>query len=496
MALLNVPTPRFKPGSGVQQPQVQQVLREAPTPAVVQAGPTLTPEQVARKRAIAEQLAQSGMDYSPVQHWTQGLARVANALAGNLEESRADKAEKEGSDVAKKAFDDALAEKDPQARMTKLLAVADNPWASKAAQSYLSAEMAKTSPEPTDDMREYDWAVQHGFKGSPMDYLTTLRRSGVTPLPAAIQGSGFSVDAQGNIIMGGGNNAPPTQPDAAPQPQPDAPANSGAGIVPLTGDALKRANLGSAPTGKQWGVNLQTGKPALMDVDGFEKEVPGEIAARFGLSTDFFRDVDFLTKQIEKGVTTGLEGQTNLALGRGAAGQVWRLASDGSDAMQRLLTGAGMPASEAENYVARFLPTFGDTKATQLDKVRNLTRRLKGIVETAARGRLPPEEVKRILGVTEVGDKGPQDAAPDSPEQQSDIPQAAIDELMKDPSAAAEFDKTFGDGAAARFLKGGQGGPEQFAPLPPENPDPYGIKALSDQRKATVARHQRMLSKP
>lgn len=58
------------------------------------AGERLTPDQVERKRKLAEALGKQGMDYSPVQHWTQGAARVAQALLGGWEEKRAGDAEK------------------------------------------------------------------------------------------------------------------------------------------------------------------------------------------------------------------------------------------------------------------------------------------------------------------------------------------------------------------------------------------------------------------
>lgn len=58
------------------------------------AGERLTPEQVERKRRVAELLAKQGTDYSPVQHWTQGAARVAQAMLGGWEERKANDAEK------------------------------------------------------------------------------------------------------------------------------------------------------------------------------------------------------------------------------------------------------------------------------------------------------------------------------------------------------------------------------------------------------------------
>src|SRR6478736_5762895 len=53
-----------------------------------QGGARLTPEDLARRRAIADQ--QTMGDYSPVQHWTQGLGRVVDGLMGGFENRRLD----------------------------------------------------------------------------------------------------------------------------------------------------------------------------------------------------------------------------------------------------------------------------------------------------------------------------------------------------------------------------------------------------------------------
>lgn len=59
-------------------------------------GSRLTPDQIARLRE--QEAAQTGaVDTSPVGHWTQGAARVANALAGVIKSKRLDKAEGENA---------------------------------------------------------------------------------------------------------------------------------------------------------------------------------------------------------------------------------------------------------------------------------------------------------------------------------------------------------------------------------------------------------------
>lgn len=53
-------------------------------------GRRMTPEDIARERALAARQMQS--DYSPVQHWSQGLGRVADNVLGALRDRNAQKA--------------------------------------------------------------------------------------------------------------------------------------------------------------------------------------------------------------------------------------------------------------------------------------------------------------------------------------------------------------------------------------------------------------------
>jgi hypothetical protein len=54
---------------------------------------SLTPDAIERRRRLAEMLMTQGSDASPVQHWTQGAARLAQALAGTSQMNRADTAD-------------------------------------------------------------------------------------------------------------------------------------------------------------------------------------------------------------------------------------------------------------------------------------------------------------------------------------------------------------------------------------------------------------------
>lgn len=57
-------------------------------------GAQMTPEAIAAQRKVAEAMMTQGMDYTPIKSWTQGAARVAQALVGGLDARRADDAER------------------------------------------------------------------------------------------------------------------------------------------------------------------------------------------------------------------------------------------------------------------------------------------------------------------------------------------------------------------------------------------------------------------
>ncbi|MDI4655523.1 hypothetical protein [Xanthobacter autotrophicus] len=70
-------------------------LSQTPEPFVWgSGGAQLTPEEIARRREIADALMAQGSDYSPVQHWAQGVARLGKAVRGGLERRDTNEAER------------------------------------------------------------------------------------------------------------------------------------------------------------------------------------------------------------------------------------------------------------------------------------------------------------------------------------------------------------------------------------------------------------------
>lgn len=142
--------------------QLQQVLREPV------AAPVLSPEDVRRRRQIALEMQNAGMQTTPVQHWTQGLARVAQALAGQYEDAQATKAEEEGRSSARRSIAELLApqapdapSQAPEARIGQIMSAMDNPWLGEGQRAALT-QMAAT------DYKKFG-AQESPFDGTSMD---------------------------------------------------------------------------------------------------------------------------------------------------------------------------------------------------------------------------------------------------------------------------------------------------------------------------------------
>lgn len=216
------------------------------------------------------------------------------------------------------------------------------------------------------------------------------------------------------------------------------------------------------PVGYQWNADgtqsFIKGGPADPTVKNAKNArlsaMPAELAARIGLAKDFSRQYPGVRAQIEAGILgepDPLAGAENLGkrrdmvMRRGPQGAILREIKGGSEALTRMLTGAGMNLAEAQNEVQQYLPEATDTSVTILDKLDMLHRRLESMVAEASAG--------RVASGSEMGETVPPPAAAGAAEETpGEIPPEAIDELLADPSGAAEFDEIFGAGAAAQVL--------------------------------------------
>lgn len=112
-------------------------------------GKRMTPEDITLRRRLGLQQLQQGIDTSPVGHWTAGLARVANSLAGRLEMNRADKAADRNADESRSVVE-ALLSGQPSANGGDPIAAAlANPYVDDSAQSLAVKMWEQRNPRPS-----------------------------------------------------------------------------------------------------------------------------------------------------------------------------------------------------------------------------------------------------------------------------------------------------------------------------------------------------------
>ncbi|MFD2207221.1 hypothetical protein [Kiloniella antarctica] len=117
-------------------------------------------------------------------------------------------------------------------------------------------------------------------------------------------------------------------------------------------------------------------------------KITGESAGKVGLALDAvgILDDDFI-KKVENGAVTGLWDQGfGVMLGRDEAGSMAREIRSGSEAIVRMLTGAGKSESEATQEVMQYLPGVTDDAETAANKLRQMRRRLETILTVATKG--------------------------------------------------------------------------------------------------------------
>ena len=95
-----IPPPAFVNGPGGYATPPYAPPQQRAEPFVWgQGGARLGPDMIAQRSRTAQGLMAGGMDTSPVGHWTQGLARVAQALIGRQEQRKLDRASAANTDA-------------------------------------------------------------------------------------------------------------------------------------------------------------------------------------------------------------------------------------------------------------------------------------------------------------------------------------------------------------------------------------------------------------
>lgn len=129
---------------------------------------------------------------------------------------------------------------------------------------------------------------------------------------------------------------------------------------------------------------------------GSATKLSAEVAGRLGIAKSFIDEYQGIRTKLEDGVLTGSLDTIKQGLRKGDQGDVLRRIDTGVDGLRRMLTGAGMPASEAEEYVQRYRPEITDGKETQIRKLDGLAREITNAFETVGRGHMRTEEIEDI----------------------------------------------------------------------------------------------------
>jgi hypothetical protein len=193
------------------------------------------------------------------------------------------------------------------------------------------ADFSDPNSKLTSDQREFQQAKNDGFTGNFMDYQIKMKEAG---------------RQQVNID---------------------------------TGEKLPSGFRWIDPNKRELGVQPIPGGPAT--------QIPGELAARVGMSESFQGDAPGLRDKLQSGDMTGPLDATLAQWGIGERGQTYRQIQSGVDALTRLLTGAGMNNTEAKAYAERYLPGYKDTPESAVQKLDQLSKELESAKSMSMRGR-------------------------------------------------------------------------------------------------------------
>lgn len=302
-------------------------------------GQISSPEQAARKRAVAQALlSQSG---SGANNWGEGLARVAQALTGTVLEGRVSDAEAAGQERASALFSDLASGANPDSIIAALTSP-DAAWATPA-QSSIASALLQSGLERQDPM------YQMGLEKAALE-LEALRNP-AAPKPVFEGGQWWDI----------GSGMPTALTQITPEPTSLMTNIEAAGLVPGTpeyveailssiapaqtnitvgsqGQQFANAPFGQDyrrnPDGTVW-VDPATGLPEIVQIPNGPQDIEAQaLTDKSALSSgrqDTSSDT-VLNAATEARRIAGLPGNT------GWTGAVWRLSpfSDASELQRQI----------------------------------------------------------------------------------------------------------------------------------------------------------------
>lgn len=332
-----------------------------------------SPEQAARKRAIAEALiAQSA---TPGKNWAEGLADVAAALSGTVLEGRVSEAEAAGRERAGGLFSDLAVNQDPNAIIAALTSP-DAAWASPAQTSIASA-LLNSGLERQDPM--YQLQLQ-----TAQAELDALRNPAIENPYMNVGGGAVFNQATGEFMQ-----APDTGAASLPADVQEynfyAEQTRAAGQEPLPYldyvQALKGNGL-SITTAD--GTVIQQGGKAL--TEGQSKDTVYATRAEGALPI-----IDQFGSELMNPAARAVEGDPTGLLRGQQSPEFQQARQAGKEFLQAILrkdTGAAITPQETEEYGSVYLPVPGDSPVVLEQKRISRKRALEAI-----KAGLPPQAI-------------------------------------------------------------------------------------------------------
>lgn len=308
------------------------------------------------------------------------------------------------------AFDGLVA--DMPENMRPILEIARNdPEMQRALMGGMVSKMVGSDKgDSTADIKNYEYAVKQGYKGTLTEFRNTFALAGAGVAPVPVPGVGTVNPKTGEIVPGSApvpastpNKAPPSLPPPSsnvPRPAPgqefipqDHP-ELGDGMLPppaatkrepILEPQAKMLNLSAPGQGQRW-VWGDDAQPMLETVPGFKPAptaLPAEIGARIGLAEGFLKKYDSIYKKLP--LLESAYGRGQILFDTGPGAEIKRHIETGAEALVRSLTGAGKSKEEAESYRVRYLPSPLDTAFDLKSKLEGLRYDLENSIQGTMR---------------------------------------------------------------------------------------------------------------
>lgn len=362
--------PQMAPQMAQSMPQQPPVPQPRPqmAPPVDPMQTAAVPQPMMRPRGIVSPRAEdngyvSGPGAAMQQPGGQGGGLLGRLLSRQPMPQQQNNASNNASGLASGASSPASSASGPSGgndELMQMYALIDNPL---LPESYRAAivEAIKRKQEQADPTYQADLAYKQAQiraleNPKPAETYRTLtedekKQLGLDPAQS------YQVDGSNKIsqIGGGGVNVNVGDVKVPSGYRPLDPNNPGAGVEPIPG--------------------------------GPAEAIPAEVAGRLGLAKSFIDNFPALESAIEQGGLTGPWDRTMASQGWGQQGELYRQIQTGQDALRRMLTGAGMPAAEADEYLSRYMPGFKDDANSALSKIRGLKTDIENAADAIGKGR-------------------------------------------------------------------------------------------------------------